>query len=470
MSAATLPSESSTLTFLGAAGTVTGSRFLIETAASTVLVDAGLFQGLKKLRLRNWDGFPVVPADIDAILITHAHVDHLGYLPRLVTGGFKGRVICTRGTHDLARVVLPDSGHLQEEEARFANRMGFSKHHPALPLYTEADARAALELLEPVDFDTPIAVTDDLTATFRLAGHILGSATIEVALLRSGRSVLFSGDLGRPQHPILTPPAPPGSADVIVMESTYGGRRHDDLGATTELAEAISRTAKRGGTVVIPAFAVDRTEVVLFHLRALMESGAIPSLPIYADSPMALRALSIYRHAIDDHWLDVRPGLHEQRDVFDTGQLHEVREVEESKALASAPYPAIIVSASGMATGGRVLHHLARLLPDPRNTVILVGFQAAGTRGRSLADGHSEIRMFGAEVPVRAEVLSLESFSVHADHRELIDWVGSATRKPEIVYVVHGEPAAAEALRDGIASDLGWPVHVAHHLERVSLG
>ncbi len=463
------PTAGATLTFLGAAGTVTGSRFLIQTPGSTLLVDAGLFQGLKDLRLRNWDPFPIEPSRIDAVVVTHAHVDHTGFLPRLVTSGFTGPVFCTRGTFDLARVVLPDSGHLQEEEARFANRKGYSKHHPALPLYTEADAQAALEQFVAVPFDEARAVTDDLTVTLRPAGHILGSSTATVGLGRSGRTVLFSGDLGRPQHPILLPPSPPDGADVIVMESTYGGREHDDVGASDQLADAITRTAERGGTVVIPAFAVDRTEVVLFRLRQLMEAGSIPSLPVYADSPMALRALAVYRRAIERHARDIKPELFGAPDPFETGQLHEIREVEESKALAGMAYPAIIVSASGMATGGRVLHHLARLLPDRRNTVILVGFQAAGTRGRLLAEGRREIRMFGGDVSVRAEVVDLQSFSVHADHSELIDWLGSATEEPAATYLVHGEAEGAEALRAGIATELGWTVSVPTHLETVSL-
>jgi metallo-beta-lactamase family protein len=463
------PATGATLTFLGAAGTVTGSRFLIRTAESTLLVDAGLFQGLKELRLRNWDPFPIEPSHIDAVVVTHAHIDHSGFLPRLVTGGFTGRVFCTEGTFDLARVVLPDSGHLHEEEARFANRKGFSKHHPALPLYTEADARAALEQFVIVPFDEPTAVTGDLTVTLRPAGHILGSSTATIGLRPSGRTVLFSGDLGRPQHPILRPPSAPDGADVIVMESTYGGREHDDAAATDRLADAITRTAERGGTVVIPAFAVDRTEVVLFRLRELMAAGTIPSLPVYADSPMALRALAVYRRAIERHADDIRPELFGAADPFETGQLHEIHEVEESKALAGMAYPAVIVSASGMATGGRVLHHLARLLPNRRNTVILVGFQAAGTRGRQLAEGRREIRMFGGEVPVRAEVVELQSFSVHADHSELIDWLGSATQRPAATYLVHGEANGTEALREGIVADLGWTVSVPTHLETVSL-
>ncbi len=461
--------ERPTLTFLGGAGTVTGSRFLVETGRSTVLVDCGLFQGLKEYRKRNWDDFPHDPGSIDAVAITHAHVDHVGYVPRLVRLGYRGDVVCTSGTAELAGIVLPDSGHLQEEEANYANRKGFSKHSPALPLYTQAHAEAALEAFRPTDYARATRLTEDVTATFRPAGHILGSATVTLQLEATGRSVLFSGDLGRPHHPILEPPSPPDGADVVVMESTYGGRHHDDQGAVDQLADAISRTAARGGTVLIPAFAVDRTEVVLFRLRELMAASAIPELPVYADSPMALRALSVYRRAIADGSAEVRSELHGHADPFDTGQLHEVRDVEDSKALAGLPHPAIIVSASGMATGGRVLHHLARLLPDPRNTVVLVGFQAAGTRGRSLAEGSREVKMFGSFVPVRADIANIRSFSVHADHGELLDWVGAATRPPDQTLVVHGEPKGSEKLRDAIDADLGWPAVVPAHLQTVPL-
>ena len=303
----------------------------------------------------------------------------------------------------------------------------------------------------------------------RPSGHILGSATATVRLTGSGRTVLFSGDLGRANHPLLVSPAPPDGADVVVMESTYGGRRHDDAGALDRFHDAITRTAARGGSVLIPAFAVDRTEVVLFHLRELMQAGEIPRLPVYVDSPMALRALGVYRDAIRGGAADVQPELHDRDDPFDTGQLIEVRDVQDSKAIADIRFPAIIVSASGMATGGRVLHHLARMLPDRRNTVILVGFQAAGTRGRALAEGQSEIKMFGGCVRVRAEVIDVPSFSVHADHDELVSWLGSATRQPDTTYLVHGEPDACGALHDAIEDRLDWEAVVPRHLERVRL-
>lgn len=457
------------LGFLGAAGTLTGSRFLLRTARSTVLVDCGLFQGHGKVRRRNWEPFPANAAAIDAVVLTHAHVDHSGYLPRLRNEGFRGPVFCTDGTADLVRIVLPDSGHLHEEEARFANRIGYSKHEPALPLYTEKDARAVLPSLQPIAFGLPTPITDDVTVTLQPAGHILGSSTVALDLADSGRRVLFSGDLGRPRHPLLVPPTPPTDADVIVLESTYGGRQHDDTDAIDQLARIIDRTAARGGTVLIPAFAVDRTEVVLLRLRELMASGRIPTLPVHADSPMALRALDVYRTAIEEGAADIRPELRGQADPFDTGHLHEVRDVEGSKALAQLTGPSIIISASGMATGGRVLHHLARLLPDPRNAVVLVGFQAEGTRGRRLADRPAQLKMMGTYVRVRAEIANLRSFSVHADHDELMGWLRSARPAPELVHLVHGEQEGAEALRDAIEAELDWHAVVPRHLERVRL-
>lgn len=458
------------LTFLGATGTVTGSRFLLDTPRARVLIDAGLFQGLKPLRLRNWDPFPIDPATIDAVVLTHAHIDHLGYLPALVRNGFRGRAHGTRGTASLARIVLPDSGHLQEEEAAYANRKGYSKHQPALPLYTEDDAVAALDHIDAHEFDEEVAVAPGVHVTFRRAGHILGSATVTVRLAdHDDRRVLFSGDLGRPNHPLLRPPAPPGRPDVVVMESTYGDRRHDDVGAVERFADAISRTASRGGTVLIPAFAVDRTEVILLHLRRLVQEGAIPDLPIYVDSPMALRALRIYREARSARSSELRDDIIDGPDPFDGGQVTEARSVEDSIALREVPGPAIIVSASGMASGGRVIHHLARLVTHARNTVLLVGFQAPGTRGRSLADDARELKMFGRYLPVRAEIVDLGAFSVHADEHELRAWLGSADRPPEVVYLVHGEPEASEALRDTIEGATEQLAVVPHHLERVRL-
>jgi metallo-beta-lactamase family protein len=457
-----------TLRFLGGTGTVTGSKFLIESGGRRVLVDCGLFQGERELRRRNRADFPVDPASIDAVVLTHAHLDHTGYLPALARDGFAGPVFCTPGTARLARIVLEDSARLQEEEARFANRTGYSKHHPALPLYTVADAQAAERQFEAVPFETRQQVAPGVTVELRPAGHILGSATACLALER-GRTVLFTGDLGRPHHPLLRPPADPPAVDVLVSESTYGARRHgDDGAAVAHLADVIRRTAARGGMIIVPAFAVDRTEVVLLALARLFRDGAVPRLPIYADSPMALAVLGVYRSAIAGGDPEIRSDV--RADAFDLGgELLEVLTQDESRRLNDLHFPSIVISSSGMATGGRVLHHLEHRLGDERNAVVLVGFQAPGTRGHSLAEGARTVKLFGHYLPVRAEVVTIDGFSVHADAHELTAWLGRAPRPPEVTFLVHGEPAASEALRDRIASELGWTAVVPRLDERVRL-
>jgi metallo-beta-lactamase family protein len=457
------------ITFLGATGTVTGSRFLVDAAGARVLVDCGLYQGTKELRWRNWEPFPVPPSSIDSVVITHAHVDHCGALPRVVEEGFRGSVWATAGTAALARIVLPDSGHLQEEEAAYANKKGYSKHHPALPLYTEEDGRMAADLVQPIDLTVPSEVAPGVVLTLRPAGHILGSATAEL-LVDGATTIQFSGDLGRPRHPLLVAPAPPVAADALVMESTYGNRAHDDASALDRLADVVRRTAARGGTVVIPAFAVDRTEIILFHVARLMSEGRIPRLPVFVDSPMALASLAVYRRAVREHWPEVKPELFDIDDPFETGTLEEVRDVERSKEIDRLQYPSIVVSASGMASGGRVLHHLAVRLPDPRNSVLLVGFQAEGTRGRLLLERPRTVKMFGEYVPVRAEVVELPALSVHADSEELVDWVESASAPPPIVYAVHGEPAASAALCESLADRLDQLAIAPSYLERVVVG
>ncbi|MCC7075765.1 MAG: MBL fold metallo-hydrolase [Acidimicrobiia bacterium] len=456
------------LAFLGAAGTVTGSRFVVETADARVLVDCGLFQGLKELRRRNWRPFPVAPTDIDAMLLTHAHVDHSGWIPKLVVDGFQGEIHATDNTIALCEVLLPDSGRLHEEEAAYAGRYGYSKHEPPLPLYTEDDARASLGRFRGHPFDVPVEVVPGITATFHPAGHILGAAGVTLDLEDSVR-VHFSGDLGRPNHPVLRPPAPPTAADVIVVESTYGDRRHDDTETLERFRDAVARTAARRGVVVIPAFAVDRTEVILFHLRSLMADGSLPAIPVVVDSPMALAALSLYRRAMKSGAAECRSDLDVDGDPFDPGSLSEVHSVTESKAVNDLSGPLVIVSASGMATGGRVLHHLARRLGDARNTVLLVGYQAAGTRGRALLDGARTVKMLGRHVPVSAEIVDVPGFSVHADADDLVAWLASAPRPPQVVYVVHGEPDASTALGTRINSELAWTAVVPHSGERVLL-
>jgi metallo-beta-lactamase family protein len=443
-----------TLQFLGATGTVTGSRFLLRTRRSTVLVDAGLFQGAKRDRLANWEPFPVDPATIDAVVVTHAHIDHSGWLPGLARDGFGGPVFATTATCELCEILLPDAAHLQEEQARFANERGFSKHVPARPLYTSEDADAAIALLEGVDFDVPVEVADGIVARFVPAGHILGSASVHLTITDDDvtTTVLVSGDLGRGNHPLVPGPGVPPAAGTVLIESTYGDSSHpDESDEIDAFADLVNRTAKRGGIVLIPAFAVDRTEVLLSVLRELMTSGRIPDLRVYVDSPMALKVLDVYRAALRTaNPLECHPSLAGiPYDLFDPGGgLEECPTVEDSKSLNELTAPAIIISASGMASGGRVLHHLARLLPDHRNSVVLCGFQAAGTRGRSLADGARNVKMLGRYVPVRAEVSMLRSLSVHADADGLLDWVTALPERPDTVFVVHGEPAASAALAD----------------------
>jgi metallo-beta-lactamase family protein len=448
-----------TLQFLGASRAVTGSRFLVRTHTATVLVDAGLFQGSKRERLANWEPFPVDPATIDAVVLTHAHIDHSGWLPGLVRDGFDGPIFATDATCGLCRILLPDAAHLQEEQARFANERGFSKHHPALPLYTSADADDTLPHLRPVPFDTPVPVADGIVARLVPAGHILGSASVHLTIEDEGgvTTLLVSGDLGRGGHPLVPGPEIPPAADTVLVESTYGDSLHPSSESEmAALGEFITATARRGGNVLIPAFAVDRTEVLLLALRELMSAGDVPRLPVYVDSPMALRVLDLYRAAHPD--LDFDPG----------GGLFECHSVEDSKSLNELTAPAIIISASGMASGGRVLHHLARLLPHHRNSVVLCGFQAAGTRGRSLADGAHSVKMLGRYVPVRAEIMMLRSLSVHADADGLTAWIRSLPRRPETIFVVHGEEGASERFADRLVEG-GENAVVPHQFETVQL-
>jgi metallo-beta-lactamase family protein len=454
-----------TLTFLGAVGTVTGSRFLLEGADGRILVDAGLFQGLPDLRRRNWEEPDLDPATLDAVVVTHAHLDHTGYLPKLVRGGFRGRIVCTRPTAELAAIVLRDSAHLQEEDALYANAHGFSKHRPALPLYDAADVERTLPLFAPAPYGEPTALAPGITVTLRPAGHILGSATATVEV--DAARVLFSGDLGRPHHPLLLPPADPPAVDVIVVESTYGDREHpppDD----EVLADAVRRTVARGGTVLVPAFAVDRTELVLLELDRLRRAGRIPDVPLYVDSPMALEALEVYRRATHDPGTLLRAGR-AGRDLLDIAGVRAVRDAGESARLNQPAYPCILISASGMASGGRVVHHLRHQLPDPRNTVVLTGYQAEGTRGRQLLDGARQVKMHGRYVPVHAEVVQITDFSVHADGGEIVAWLGRAPEPPHTVYVVHGEPRSAAALARRIDEELHWNAVVPRYGERVRL-
>jgi metallo-beta-lactamase family protein len=450
------------LTFLGGTGTVTGSKYLVEHGERRVLVDCGLFQGYKQLRLRNWAQLPVAPGAIDAVILTHAHLDHSGYLPLLVRNGFRGPVFCSAATLELCKLLLPDSAHLQEEEALFANRHGYSKHHPALPLYAMADAEAALRRFRPVDFDTPFAPAPGLTARLTHAGHILGAAM--VSLHAGARSILFSGDLGRPHDPIMYPPAQVAEADCLVLESTYGDRQHDAGDPGVQLAEVIARTAARGGVVVIPAFAVARAQAILYHIAAQKQQGAIsPLLPVYLDSPMATDVTELYVRFHEEHRLSAE----ESRRMCRVAQF--VNTPDESRRVDAQAFPMVIVAASGMATGGRVLHHLARFAPDPRSTIVLTGYQAGGTRGAALQGGAKTVRIHGEDVPVRADVVTVGNLSAHADWSEIVDWLRHFRAAPREVFLTHGDPAASDALRIHIRDALRWDCTVPDYLQRVAL-
>lgn len=456
-----------TLRFVGAASTVTGSKTLLEGTGSRVLVDCGLYQGSKHLRLRNWEAFPVPPESIDAVVLTHAHLDHCGYLPKLVREGFVGPIFCTAGTEKLVRIILMDSAHIQEEEAAYANRKGYSKHDPALPLYTTSDAHAAIDQMEVVEFDQGREVASGVTTRWKRAGHILGAAWLEIELARSGRRVVFSGDLGRSTHPLLVPPEPIGGADVIVCESTYGDEEHPEGDPEAVIAEVIGRAISRGGVVIIPAFAVDRTEVVLWHLNRLTEAGALPLVPVFLDSPMAIKALDVYESEAREASPEIRPELW-KGELFPAIDLIETPTTDESKALNSKRGPFVVVSASGMATGGRVIHHLANRLDEARNVVVLVGYQAPGTRGAALLAGARKLKFFGHYHPVKAEVASV-GLSSHADRIDLLEWVGSADPSPEVVYLNHGEESGAQALIAAIEGQLGIPAVSPRTGERVRL-
>lgn len=459
----TQPDLPLSLTFLGAAGTVTGSKFLLETGTHRVLVDCGLYQGDRVWRRRNWDDFPVDPATIEAVVVTHAHLDHSGYLPALAAAGFTGRIVCTPLTAQLVAIVLRDAAHLQEQEAHDAREARTSRHPDNRPLYDTEDAEQAIALLDPVELHTPTRLADGLVVTLHRAGHILGSAFAAVEY--AGTRLVFSGDLGRTDHPLLQPPEPPGDADVVVVESTYGNRVHEAHGAEA-LAVALRRTLRRGGVALLPAFAVDRTAMLLYQLRLLTEAGRIPHVPVYLDSPMALRALEVYRAALHEPGTDFRAEVVEIGDPFDTGRLHLVPGPQESEQLNDPHHPCIVVSASGMATGGRVLHHLEHQLPHARNSVILTGFQVPGTRGRALADGARQLKIHGRYVPVRAEVVDVGGFSAHADSTQVLDWL-SGSRAPRCAFVVHGEPEASEALAATLRDKLDWTSVVPRFGERV---
>ena len=460
------------LQFLGATGTVTGSKYVLEVGGNRAIIDCGLFQGFKELRERNWEPLAVNPASIGWALVTHAHIDHTGYLPRLVRDGFTGPIYATTATADLMKIMLPDSARLQEEDAEYANRKGFTKHKPALPLYTERDAEDALRHVRPVHYNQDVRLSKFINARFIPAGHILGSSFIHFDITEPERepfTILFSGDVGRYDEPILNDPSAIDEADYLLVESTYGDRLHEDSDPKTRLAEIINATAERGGKIIIPAFAVGRTQLLVYYLRELEDEGRIPVLPVSVDSPMGAEATRLYSRHKEDHDFDMQRIENLKRNPLATRNFHLVQGRGGSKALSAEKGPAIIVSASGMATGGRVLHHLARFLPDPASTVIFVGYQGAGTRGRRLQDGEKEVKIHGQFVPVNARIESIGSLSAHADSAELLRWLGGFKRPPRTTFIIHGEPDSAAALRDKIVKDLGWNVVIPTYKEVVEL-
>ena len=467
--------------FLGAAGTVTGSKHLINTSQDSssgfqVLIDCGLFQGPKEWREHNWQDLPISARDIDAVILTHAHLDHCGWIPRLVKQGFRGPIYATSPTIDLCSVVLPDSGHLQEEDAEFHNKKGTSKHTPALPLYTLEEAQDCLQYFKPVDVGKTIELSAELSFRFVDAAHILGSCMAEVTLKTNGlsRRLLFTGDIGRVRDSEIAPgkvvhsgPHEGESADLMVMESTYGNRQHPTTDPRPELAQLIRDTVARGGCIVVPAFAVERTQKFIFMLKELIESGQIPRIPVFCDSPMAIKAIEIFMKYTDEYTPQAADLVKKYGSPTEWAGFTFAQTPEQSKKINDSRFPSIIISSSGMASGGRILHHLAQRLPDPRNLVIFIGFQAPGTRGAMIKDGATEVKIFGEIIPVRARVAAIEQFSDHADPPELLEWLRTFNSKPGVTYLVHGEPQASSQLRDLMTKELQWNVQVAKYMQRV---
>ncbi len=454
------------LQFFGAAGTVTGSRYLLTSGDLNILVDAGLFQGFKNLRLKNWHEFPLDPANLDAVILTHAHLDHSGYIPLLVKNGFRGSIYCTSATKDLCKILLPDSGYLQEEEAKYANKRGYSKHNPALPLYTVEDAEKSLDFFVSKDWQVPFEITgggsDRLKVEFHPAGHLLGAASVTVR--SSTQSIAFSGDLGRSIDPLVRSPDFHEGVSHVVIESTYGNKIHPATDTESELKDIITRTLLRRGILLIPSFAVGRAQLILYYLLQLRKKKAIPlDLPIYLNSPMAVNANAVFEKHLDE----LKISAEEVREIGKFVKI--VKSPEDSIALNESKEPAVIIAASGMATGGRVLHHLKSLISFPQNTVLFVGFQAGGTRGDLIVHGADRIKIHGEHWPVRAEIVNMETLSAHADSNELISWLKGLKQKPKNIYVTHGEPQAAEALRIKIFEELQIEAQVAEQDQIVEI-
>lgn len=442
--------------FLGATQTVTGSKYLIKAEKIKLFVDCGLFQGYKELRLRNWNPLPINPAEIDYVLLTHAHIDHSGYIPLLVKNGFRGKIFCSEATRDLCEILLPDSGHLHEEEARYANRKGYSKHRPALPLYTQEEAETSLAYFQTIPFEKRFKINGDLHFSFHYAGHILGASLVRVE--HYNVSILFSGDLGRPNDPIMYPPKNPPESDYYVIESTYGDRLHEKIDPEQQLRQIINRTAKRGGVILIPAFAVGRAQLMLYYIHQLKAKKAIPDIPVFIDSPMATNVTKLFYQHADEHRLSEQ----QSAEVCHTAQY--IHTVDESIELDNKKMPMVIISASGMATGGRVLHHIKHFAPEHRNSIVFCGFQAGGTRGDRMVRGEEKIKMFGRMVPIRAEVIQLENTSAHADRQDMLNWISHLKNPPRKVFITHGENEASESLKEIIAQRYKWNCHIPAYL------
>lgn len=474
--------------FLGAAGTVTGSKHLLNVSSegtgksgAQILIDCGLFQGKKEWRERNWQDVPIAAHEIECLILTHAHLDHCGWIPRLVKQGFRGPIYATPSTIDLCSIILPDSGHLQEEDAAFHNKFKTSKHEPALPLYTMDEAQDCLQYFKPVEFGIVKQVSPDVSFRFVAAAHILGSSMVEVTVNRTGESVrpirlLFTGDIGRvhdqhsaPGKVVYSGPQSGEAADILVMESTYGNRNHPDTDPRPELASLIRKTVERGGSVVVPAFAVERTQKFVFMLKELMESGQCPRVPVYCDSPMAIKAVEIFLKHREEYSDATKELVSQYGSPLEWRGFSFAQTAAESKKINDSRFPCIIISSSGMVTGGRIQHHLIQRLPDPRNTVLFIGFQAPGTRGFTIKSGAPEVKIFGQMVPIRAQVAAFEQFSDHADTPELLEWLHTFSNRPNITYLVHGEPEASSQLRDAIGNDLGWKVQIAQWMEKAEV-